>query len=115
MRLSVCKHCHRHSIESEPCPYCLESSRFTLPFSMAFILGIGCNHETVEPTPEIMALYGAPPTELQDFDLKTEDTAKSEPNNKNNPKQLESATENSDASIESDVAGSTEPMRRQTE
>lgn len=79
MELNLCKSCNQHTLKGTLCPHCHKSSHATsLTLPMALILGIGCAKKDTTPTPEVMALYGGPPIEVQEVELQTEDTGTTE-------------------------------------
>ena len=73
---------------------------------MALILGIGCAKKESAPTPEVMALYGGPPVEIQEVELQTEDTGTTEKSEKppvENVEQSEGTTNTNDTESEEDT------------
>jgi hypothetical protein len=70
---------------------------------MALILGIGCAKKETAPTPEVMALYGGPPVEIQEMELQTDDTGTEEPNAPSPDKNVEQSEDTTNTNdIESD-------------
>ena len=79
MKLNLCQSCHQHILSDTLCPHCHKPSNATkLTLPIALILGIGCAKKDSAPTPEVMALYGGPPVEIQEVELQTEDTGTTE-------------------------------------
>ena len=112
MKLNLCQSCHHHILSETPCPRCHKSSnptKLTLP--IALILGIGCAKKDSAPTPEVMALYGGPPVEMQEVELQTEDTGTTESSDKSpieNTQQSEDIT-NTDESNSTENKPETQP------
>jgi hypothetical protein len=63
MALTVCSICKQHIVQGTSCVHCTPSSTATLAVPLALLLGLGCQHKA--PEPEVMALYGGPPVELE--------------------------------------------------
>ena len=109
MKLNLCQSCNHHILKNTLCPHCIKPSntaRLALP--MALILGIGCAKKETKPTPEVMALYGGPPVEIQEVEPQTDDTGAEAPPN-------QSTTENEDPSENSPRQEETESGEDTTE
>ena len=102
MKLNLCQSCNQHILQNTPCPHCHKpSNAASLTLPMALILGIGCAKKEVAPNPEVMALYGGPPVEIQEVELQREDTGADEPTD-------QSPTENVEPSKETNNTDDTE-------
>ena len=63
MALTVCSICKQHIVQGTSCVHCTPSSTPTLAVPLALLLGLGCQHKASEP--QVMALYGGPPVEIE--------------------------------------------------
>ena len=93
MALYICNTCNQHIVQPSICPHCTKPNTMTkgavLGIPMAIMLGLGCSKKETTPTPEVMALYGGPPIEVEEVELQTE--------TENNESADNSAGENSEA------------------
>jgi hypothetical protein len=107
MKLNLCQSCSQHILQHTTCPHCQKPSNVaSLTLPMALILGIGCAKKESAPTPEVMALYGGPPVEIQEVELQTEDTGTTEKSEKppvENVEQSEGTTNTNDTESEEDT------------
>ena len=109
MKLNLCKSCNQHTLKDTLCPHCHKpsnSASLTLP--IALILGIGCSKKETTPTPEVMALYGGPPVEIQEVELQTEDTGTIEEPTDNPPVKNGEQSEDTDNTKDTDDTNSGE-------
>lgn len=87
MALYICNSCSQHIVQPNACPYCTKPHAIpknaVLGIPMAIMLGLGCSKKETAPTPEIMALYGGPPIEVEEMELQA-DTAKEDEETENN-------------------------------
>ena len=76
-----------------------------LGIPMAIMLGLGCSKKETAPTPEIMALYGGPPIEVEEVELQTDtENNDSEDNNaRENSEATDTNTEKSGSSTDDDT------------
>lgn len=112
MALYICNRCSQHIVQPNTCPYCTKSKAMpksaVLGIPMAIMLGLGCSKKETAPTPEIMALYGGPPIEVEEVELQT-DTAKEDEETENN------TAKESDANKETNTPSSGDNTNVETE
>jgi len=121
MALYICNTCNQHIVQPNTCPHCTKPNTMTkgavLGIPMAIMLGLGCSKKETAPTPEVMALYGGPPIEMEEVDLQTDtENNDSEDNNAGeNSEATETGTEKNGSSKNDDSEEQTENEAAETE